>query len=57
MELVILSRFEDGEDIPRDKKPTRIPANAFVEEMVVALDHRVTATPASHVKHALFQSA
>jgi len=57
LELVVLSRLEEGEEIPVDKKPTRIPKGAKVEEIVVAVDHRVTATPASHVKHALFQTA
>ena len=57
IELTILSRLEEGENIPQDKKSTRISKGTKVEEIVVAVDHRVTATPASHVKHALFQSA
>lgn len=57
LELSILSRLEHGETIPQDKKLTKIPKNAKVEEIVVAVQHQVTATPAKNVKTAIFQSA
>lgn len=57
LELVVLSQLEEGEAIPKDKKPTKLPQNAKVEEIVVAVQHQVTATPANHVKTAVFQSA
>ena len=57
LELVVLSRLEEGGNIPSDKKPARLPKKAKVEEVVVAVQHQVTATPASYVKTAAFQSA
>lgn len=57
LELVILSRLEDGEEIPSDKKPKMIPKNAKVEEIFISVSHQVTASPAEHVKTAIFQSA
>lgn len=57
LELAILSRLEEGETIPKDKKPDRVPKNAKMEEIVVSVSHQVTATPADHVKTTLFQSA
>lgn len=56
LELVILSRLEEGEKIPSDKKPARILKNAKVEEIVVTVSHQVTASPASYVKNAVLQS-
>lgn len=57
LELSILSRLEDGEDIPQDVKPKKVSKNSIVEEILVAVAHEVTATPANYVKTALFQSA
>ncbi len=57
LELVVLSRLEEGETIPADKKPKTIPKNAIVEEIIVTVSHDVKASPASYVKHALSQSA
>ncbi len=56
LELVILSRLEDGEDIPQDIKPIKVARNAQVEEIVISVVYDITATPASYVKTALFQS-
>lgn len=57
LELVILSRLEEGEEIPLDLKPKKVSKKSLVEEIVVSVAHEVTATPANYVKTALFQSA
>lgn len=57
IELVILSRLEEGEQIPQDKKPGKIAKNARVEEVVVTISHQVTASSADHVKTAIFKNA
>lgn len=57
LELVILSRLEDGEIIPHDKKPQKVSKDDRVEEIVISVSHQVTATPANHVKNAIFQSS
>ena len=57
LELVILSRLEDGEEISSDKKPKKMPINGKVEEIFISVSHQVTASPAKHVKTAIFQSA
>ncbi len=56
LELVVLSRLEEGEALPKDKKPTKVSKGAVVEEIVITVSHTVEATPASHVKHTLSQS-
>lgn len=56
LELVILHRLETGEILPRDKKPTRVPKNAKLEEVVVTVSHKVEASPADYVKNAFFKS-
>lgn len=56
MELVVLSRLDDGEEIPKDIKPKKVSKNSIVEEIIVSVAHEVTATPADYVKTALFQS-
>ncbi|MEK9143521.1 MAG: type II toxin-antitoxin system HicB family antitoxin [Patescibacteria group bacterium] len=45
LELVVLSRLEEGESIPADMKPTRVPKSATVEEMLVSVAHEVSSTP------------
>lgn len=45
LELVVLSRLEEGEEIPLDRKPTRIFKGAVVEEMLVSVAHEVSSTP------------
>lgn len=57
LELVILSRLEAGEKIPEDKKLRKIPQNAKVEEIVVAVSHQVETLPVDHVKNTLFKTA
>lgn len=57
LELVVLSRLEDGEVIPVDKKPKNLPKNAVIDEIIVTVSHEVKASPASYVKNALSQSA
>ncbi len=57
LEFVVLSLVEEGESIPADKKPKRIPKNAIIEEIIVTVSHNVKATPAAYVKNALSQSA
>jgi predicted RNase H-like HicB family nuclease len=57
LELVVLSRLEEGEAIPADKKPKNLSKNTIVEEIIVTVSHDVKASPASYVKHALAQSA
>ncbi|SRR6266404_2071646 len=53
LELVILSTLEEGEVLPKDKKPKQVSKGAIVEEVVITVSHTVEATPASHVKHTL----
>lgn len=57
LELVILSRLEHGEEIPDNKKITRIHKDTVVEDIVVSVIHQVSATPADYVKASIFQSA
>lgn len=57
LELAILSRLEEGEGIPKDKKPSRLSRGTRVEEMVVVVDHHVHASPASYVKAAIAHTA
>lgn len=57
LELVVLSRLEEGELLPSDKKPTRMNKSAKVEEMMIVVDHHVHASPSSYVKHALAHAA
>lgn len=57
LELVILSRLEDGERIPPDMKPKTLPKNSKSEEIFISVSHQVTASPAEYVKTAIFQSA
>ena len=57
LELVILSRLEEGEVLPKDKKPAKTSSKAIAEEIIITISHRVEATPASHVKHTFAQSA
>lgn len=53
LELVILSRLEEGEPIPEDKKPSRVPKGAVVEEVLVTVSHTVQSAPlTAHVKAA-----
>lgn len=56
LELSILSRLEDGEDVPADVKTKKAAKNALIEEIVVSVAYDINATPASYVKTALFQS-
>lgn len=44
LELVVESRLEEGESIPADKKPTRVPKGAIVEEVLVSVAHEVSST-------------
>ena len=45
LELVVLSRLEEGEDIPADKKPQRISKGARVEEILITVAHEVKSSP------------
>ena len=45
LELVILSRLEEGEIIPSEKKPSKLPKGAFSEEILVTVTHEVKTTP------------
>ena len=56
LELVVLSRLEDGEDIPADVKPKKVKKDSIVEEFVISVAHEVTAAPANYAKTAFFQS-
>lgn len=54
LELSILSRLEDGEKIPNDKKPSKLPKNSFSQEMLVTVVHEVNSSPLTqNVKTAL----
>lgn len=55
LELVVLSRLEEGETVPNDKKPKKIAKGSKVEEIVVTVAHQVHASPADYVKNTLFQ--
>ena len=56
LELVVLSKIEEDETLPKDKKPAKVSKDALVEEIIITVSHTVEATPASHVKHTLSQS-
>lgn len=45
LELVILSRLEEGESIPADKKIAKLPRGARSEAILVTVDHHVHTTP------------
>lgn len=45
LELIILSKLEHGEQIPRDKKPAKVPQGAFVEEILVTVNLDVKSMP------------
>lgn len=44
LELAVTSRLEEGESIPADRKPTRVPKGAVVEEILVSVAHEVSST-------------
>lgn len=45
LELVVLSRLEEKEGIPLDKKPSRINQKSIVKEVLVSVVHNVNALP------------
>lgn len=45
LELVVLSRLEEREGIPQDKKPARINQKSIVKEVLVSVVHNVNALP------------
>jgi len=45
LELVVLSRLEDGEIIPTNKKPKKVVKGAIVEDILVTVSHEVNSTP------------
>ena len=45
LELVILSRLEEGEEIPADKKPKKLAKNSFSQEILVTVVHEVNTSP------------
>lgn len=45
IELVLESRLEEGEAIPQDKKPIRVPSHAIVKELLASVTHSVKTTP------------
>lgn len=45
LELSVLSRLEDGELVPDDKKPTKVSKDAIVKEILVSVVHEVNTTP------------
>lgn len=57
LELVVLSRLEEGETIPLDKKPTKIYKGAILDEIIVTVAHQVNSSQINYVKNALFKTA
>jgi len=54
LELVIISKLEEGEKIPANKKAAKLPRGAFSEEILVTVTHEVKTTPLTqNVKAAL----
>lgn len=45
LELVVLSRLEDGEAIPLNKKPIKVANGSIVEDIIVTVSHEVRSTP------------
>ena len=45
LELVILSRLEEGEEIPADKRPKKLAKNSFSQEILVTVVHEVNTSP------------
>lgn len=54
LELVVLSRLEEGEVIPSDRKPTRMPKGSTVEEILVTVAHDVRSAALTHDAKAVF---
>lgn len=45
LELVVLSRLEEGEPIPADRKPSKVPKGTVVREVLVSVTHGVNTKP------------
>ncbi len=45
LELDVLSRLEEGEEIPQDCMPEKVSKGAIVEEILVSVAHEVSSTP------------
>jgi len=45
LELVVLSRLENGEEISANKKPKKTAKGAIVEDVLVTIFHEVKSTP------------
>jgi len=45
LELVVLSRLEEGETIPANKKVAKISKGSIVEDVLVTVSHEVKSTP------------
>lgn len=54
LELVVLCRLDDGEDIPANRRPSRIPKGAVLEDMLVTIVHEVHSTPVTQDVKAAF---
>lgn len=44
LELAVLSRLEEGEEVPSDHKPTKVSKDAIVEEILVSVAHEVSSS-------------
>lgn len=45
IELTISSRLEEGQSIPKDKQPQRLPRGSVKEEILVTVSHQVQSSP------------
>ena len=54
LELVVLSRLEEGETIPVDRKPKVLSKGAVTEEILVTVSHDVKTTPVTDYVKAAF---
>lgn len=44
LELVVLSRLEEGEGVPSNKKPVKVAKGMMVEDVMVTVSHDVKST-------------
>lgn len=54
LELAVLSRLEEGEPVPTDKKASRTPKGSVIEEILVTVAHDVRSAPLTDDAKAAF---
>jgi len=57
LELVVSSDLDENISPRSNEKPKRLPKNATIEEIVIAISHQVSATPYNNVKSSIIETA